>query len=68
MYDDIIEKKSKRLTVDDITWDKNCGNCRLGDIQRTKIVGLVYCIFDNTHKMKDYFCYEWQAKKNLLDI
>lgn len=60
MYDDLI-KKNKRFTIDDVTWDKTCSNCKLGNNQRTKIVGLVFCEKDKTHKLKDYFCYEYKA-------
>ena len=59
MFDDIIQKKPKRLTVDDITWDKNCSNCGYGN-ESKQLVNLIYCNKMSAHRHKDYFCYDWK--------
>ena len=59
MFDDIIQKKPKRLTVDDITWDKNCSNCGHGN-ESKELINLIFCGKDSAHRHKDYFCYDWK--------
>ncbi len=63
MFEDII-RKQKPLTVDDITWNKDCNQCLFGKPQ----FGLIYCEKDKTNKQKKYFCYEYRPKKNKIII
>lgn len=58
MFDDIIEKK--RLTIDDITWDKCCGNCKYGNAKESDLDCMVVCEKIDQHRDKNYFCYDWQ--------
>jgi hypothetical protein len=60
MFDDIIKEKFKRLTADDITWDKDCSNCNYSR-PSSELVGLVYCEKHQSNKYKGFFCYDWRA-------
>lgn len=62
MYEDLI-KKQKPLTVDDITWDKDCSQCKFGKF----VTNLIYCEKDKTYKSKKFFCYEYRPKIIILD-
>ena len=61
MFEDII-KKQKPLTVDDITWDKDCSQCKFGKSVSNQLFGLIYCEKDKTNKPRKYFCYEYRPK------
>jgi hypothetical protein len=59
MFDDIVKKHKKRLTVDDITWDKSCNDCGYGNKDKSDLKDLVFCDKDQAHRVKGYFCYYW---------